>query len=70
MISTGRYLAAETVGDIWICYPWEAMYFPLHLLQYTCTDTVLGISMNTTNWLLLSNPLKVPASLELLWIVH
>lgn len=20
----GRYLAAETVGDEWICYPWEA----------------------------------------------
>jgi len=24
MIKTGRYLAAETVGDVWICYPWEA----------------------------------------------
>jgi hypothetical protein len=21
-----RYLAAETVGDEWICYPWEATY--------------------------------------------
>jgi len=20
----GRYLAARTVGDVWICYPWEA----------------------------------------------
>lgn len=19
-----RYLAAKTVGDVWICYPWEA----------------------------------------------
>ena len=24
MVSEGRYLAAETVGDVWICYPWEA----------------------------------------------
>jgi hypoxanthine phosphoribosyltransferase len=22
----GRYLAAQTVGDVWINYPWEAMY--------------------------------------------
>lgn len=24
MIKEGRYLAAETVGNIWCCYPWEA----------------------------------------------
>ncbi|KAI9840298.1 MAG: hypoxanthine-guanine phosphoribosyltransferase [Sclerophora amabilis] len=24
MLSENRYLAAETVSDIWICYPWEA----------------------------------------------
>lgn len=24
MINGGRYLAARTVGDEWICYPWEA----------------------------------------------
>ena len=24
MMDEGRYLAANTVGDIWICYPWEA----------------------------------------------
>ena len=24
MIDEGRYLAANTVGDVWICYPWEA----------------------------------------------
>ena len=24
MVEQGRYLAAETVGDVWICYPWEA----------------------------------------------
>lgn len=23
-ILQGRYLAAKTVGDVWICYPWEA----------------------------------------------
>lgn len=21
-----RYLAAKTVSDVWICYPWEATY--------------------------------------------
>lgn len=24
MIDENRYLAAVTVGDVWICYPWEA----------------------------------------------
>ncbi len=24
MVEQGRYLAARTVGDVWICYPWEA----------------------------------------------
>jgi uncharacterized protein len=24
MVERGRYLAARTVGDVWICYPWEA----------------------------------------------
>ncbi|KAF1812749.1 hypoxanthine guanine phosphoribosyltransferase [Eremomyces bilateralis CBS 781.70] len=24
MMSGGRYMAARTVGDVWICYPWEA----------------------------------------------
>jgi len=24
MMKEGRYLAAETVGDEWCCYPWEA----------------------------------------------
>ena len=26
MMEGGRYLAAKTVGDVWICYPWEAKY--------------------------------------------
>ncbi|KAH9845653.1 Xanthine phosphoribosyltransferase 1 [Teratosphaeria destructans] len=24
IMKEGRYLAARTVGDVWICYPWEA----------------------------------------------
>lgn len=24
MMDDGRYLAARTVPDVWICYPWEA----------------------------------------------
>lgn len=23
-LQQNRYLAAKTVGDVWICYPWEA----------------------------------------------
>jgi len=26
MLDENRYLAAMTVPDVWICYPWEAMY--------------------------------------------
>ncbi|OAX78413.1 hypothetical protein ACJ72_07282 [Emergomyces africanus] len=26
MMESGRYLAAVTTGDVWICYPWEAKY--------------------------------------------
>jgi len=25
MLTSGSYLAAHTVGDVWICYPWEAV---------------------------------------------
>ena len=24
MLKENRYLAARTVDDVWICYPWEA----------------------------------------------
>ncbi|KAI9896712.1 hypothetical protein N3K66_008884 [Trichothecium roseum] len=30
MVSSGRYMAARTVGDEWICYPWEAMDIDEH----------------------------------------
>jgi hypothetical protein len=26
MMASGRYQAAVTVSDVWICYPWEAEY--------------------------------------------
>ena len=26
MMVEKRYLAAKTVPDVWICYPWEATY--------------------------------------------
>lgn len=29
-ITNGRYLAARTVGDEWICYPWEAIDIDEH----------------------------------------
>ncbi len=30
MIDSGRYLAARTVEDVWICYPWEAIDIDEH----------------------------------------
>ncbi|KAI8958825.1 PRTase-like protein [Daldinia sp. FL1419] len=30
MIEQSRYLAARTIGDEWICYPWEATDIDLH----------------------------------------
>ncbi|KAI9793185.1 MAG: hypoxanthine-guanine phosphoribosyltransferase [Peltula sp. TS41687] len=30
MLDEKRYLAARTVGDVWICYPWEAMDIDEH----------------------------------------
>ncbi|AGO10385.1 AaceriABL070Cp [[Ashbya] aceris (nom. inval.)] len=30
IMATGRYLAAETVPDKWLCYPWEAMDIEEH----------------------------------------
>ncbi|KAI1405084.1 PRTase-like protein [Hypoxylon fuscum] len=30
MMEESRYLAARTVGDVWICYPWEATNIDAH----------------------------------------
>ncbi|KAI2607710.1 PRTase-like protein [Hypoxylon fragiforme] len=30
MIDESRYLAARTIGDLWICYPWEAIDIDEH----------------------------------------
>lgn len=30
IIGKGRYKAARTVGDVWICYPWEAIDIDEH----------------------------------------
>jgi len=30
MLNENRYLAARTVGDVWICYPWEATDIEAH----------------------------------------
>ncbi|KAF2263777.1 xanthine phosphoribosyltransferas-like protein [Lojkania enalia] len=29
-VMDGKYLAARTVGDVWICYPWEAVDIDAH----------------------------------------
>lgn len=38
MIKENRYLAAETVPDIWICYPWEATYEQILTYLAAVTD--------------------------------
>lgn len=39
MIKEDRYLAARTVGDVWINYPWEATYGKTCLARSSrCTD--------------------------------
>ena len=30
MLTDGSYLAAVTTGDVWICYPWEAIDIDEH----------------------------------------
>ena len=42
MLSSGRYLAAQTVGDIWICYPWEATYVAALPPDHALTDHLAG----------------------------
>ena len=38
MIQEGRYLAAETVDDVWICYPWEATYVNFQRFRRLVSD--------------------------------
>jgi hypoxanthine phosphoribosyltransferase len=47
----GRYLAAQTVGDVWINYPWEAMYAPsrTQTVNHPADNTTVT-SMSTTAW--------------------
>ena len=39
MLEAGRYHAAVTTEDVWICYPWEAKYVLVRIL--TLNDEVL-----------------------------
>lgn len=48
-----RYLAAKTVSDVWICYPWEATYVfssmsTVWIVPYKFWLIETGILMNTT----------------------
>lgn len=51
-----RYLAAKTVPDVWICYPWEATYVDGFILMIgnvvTCGYRLIaiGILTNMTVW--------------------
>ena len=48
MVDEGRYLAANTVGDVWICYPWEATYVFCFVCYFVRGLTsLLVISTNT-----------------------
>ena len=47
----GRYLAAQTVGDVWINYPWEAMYvLQLELFERTITNDLAATLRSMTAW--------------------
>ena len=46
-----RYLAARTVSDVWICYPWEATYgHNVFVLQAEMADMLVVILMNMIDW--------------------
>lgn len=51
MMESGRYYAAVTTDDVWICYPWEAKYvlYSMGKLDHG-TDIQSGILMNTMPW--------------------
>jgi hypoxanthine phosphoribosyltransferase len=51
MINSGRYLAAQTVGDVWINYPWEATYVSVSLCILIHANSGLAISTSTTRTL-------------------
>lgn len=37
MMDEGRYYAAVTTEDVWICYPWEATYvLSILFIQWKC----------------------------------
>jgi hypoxanthine phosphoribosyltransferase len=44
-ILKGRYIAARTVGDVWINYPWEATYVLLFLHHSCCGSFFFFLSL-------------------------
>jgi hypothetical protein len=64
-MNAGRYHAAVTTGDVWICYPWEAKYVPIYsvLRMRNMTNFFFsGILTSTMNWL------RSSPSIKYLWI--
>lgn len=53
MVNDNRYLAARTVPDVWINYPWEATYVleQIPSTGRTYTDEETAISTSTMPWL-------------------
>jgi hypoxanthine phosphoribosyltransferase len=47
-ITEGKYHAARTVGDVWICYPWEATYVSNPISRSLRANVVSGTLMSTT----------------------
>jgi hypothetical protein len=66
MMSSGRYLAAVTVGDVWICYPWEAAYVAFSNMHFPCWILELignvEILTSKTDLLLLKRRHRAPVS--------
>jgi len=50
MLDENRYLAAVTVPDVWINYPWEATYVIPVVVASEYTNGNLGTLMSTMLW--------------------
>lgn len=50
MVEEGRYLAAVTVGDVWINYPWEATYVRLYSIGCADANSMTGILTSMIVW--------------------
>jgi len=58
MVEDGRYLAAHTVSDVWICYPWEATYVKGLLVEKNRADFTVYSDIDEHDGLAMSQSKK------------